>query len=329
MKTKDYQFKSCFSPYIEALIHQKRLEGFLYNTEEYQLKHFDAFCINQNYLQPVITRELITAWGDSRNNVDKTYISHRISAVRQLALYMASQGMEAYIPTRFFKKSHHVAHVLPDDEILEFFGAVDSYRPKLNAKVFMRLSMEYRVLFRLIYCCGLRISEARKLNNKDVDLSDGSIRISQAKGRKDRLIYLAPDLLDLCIEYKKLMSSVYRITSDWFFPARNPDLILSVCTIDTKFRQFWAKTSFAEKCDRSPTVHSLRHSFVVKRMNLWMENGIAFNSMMPYLSRFLGHCSPDDTFYYYHQIDAALKIVREKDTFSTRIIPEVCTYVEE
>jgi len=328
MVIKNYQCQSCLAPYIEALILQKRLEGFVYDTEEYQLKHFDAFCIEQKLSQPVITRDIIMAWSSILDNDGKTYRSRRVSTVRQLALYMQSQGMDAYVPNHFYMKSHYISHVLPDEEILEFFKTLDNYHPKVNSVVFMRLSMEYRVLFRVIYCCGLRISEARKLKNTEVNFSDGSIHITQAKGRKDRIVYLAPDLLKLCIEYKNLMDSIYHSTSIWFFPARDPDCKLSVCTIDLKFRQFWTKTPYSAKCDRSPTVHSLRHSFVVKRMNLWMENGVALNSMMPYLSKYLGHSSPDGTFYYYHQIDAALKIIRNKDALSSKIIPEVSVYEE-
>ena len=325
---KNYQYQSCLAPYIEALLTKKRMEGFLYDTEEYHLKRFDAFCVEQNHSRPEITRELIMAWRNIRDTEGKVYCSRRVSATRQLALYLQSQGMEAYIPTHFYQKSHYVAHVLPDEEIIEFFRVLDNYHPQVNGAVFKRLSMEYRVLFRIIYCCGLRISEARKLRNADVNLRDGSICIMQSKGRKDRIVYLAQDLLKLCVEYSNLLDSEYHTTSDLFFPARNPDRELSVNSIDLKFRQFWAKTSFAASCDRSPTVHCLRHSYVVKRMNLWMEQGIALNSMMPYLSKYLGHRSTDDTFYYYHQTDDAFRIVRSKDTLSSAIIPEVCTYEE-
>ncbi|MFD1401640.1 hypothetical protein ACFQ5H_06945 [Robinsoniella peoriensis] len=119
------------------------------------------------------------------------------------------------------------------------------------------------------------------------------------------------------------MNSVYHVTSAWFFPARNLECMLSVGTIDMKFRQFWASTPFTADLDRAPTVHSLRHSFVVKRMNLWMKSGISLDVMMPYLSRYLGHCSPDDTFYYYNQIQEVFRIIRDKDISSSRLIPEV------
>ena len=328
MTIKYYQYQSCLAPFIEALINQKRLEGFIYDTEEYHFKHIDAFCVAQKLLKPELTREFVMAWSEIRDTEGKAYRSRRITVLRQLALYMQSQGIEAYIPTKFCHKNHNVAHVLTDEEILEFFKIADNYRPKKKSIVFMRLSMVYRILFRIIYCCGLRISEARKLKISDVDFNNGTLRISQSKGRKDRIVYLAPDVLELCIEYRNLMDTVYYATSEWFFPARNPNSVLSVGTIDLKFRQFWAKTSYAAVCGRAPTVHSLRYSYVVKRMNLWMEKSVALSSMMPYLSKYLGHSSPSDTFYYYHQVSAAFKIIRDRDTLSAKVIPEVIIYEE-
>jgi integrase len=94
-------------------------------------------------------------------------------------------------------------------------------------------------------------------------------------------------------------------------------------SVDKKFNEFWACTPFALNCDKKPTVHSLRHTFVVKRMNLWMEHGLNLNVMMPYLSKYLGHKGRDETFYYYHQTESAFRIIRQKDNTSRTVIPEV------
>ncbi|MFD1401639.1 tyrosine-type recombinase/integrase [Robinsoniella peoriensis] len=64
-----------------------------------------------------------------------------------------------------------------------FSKKTDRYHPKLNAAVFKRLGEEYRILFRAIYCCGLRVSEVRKLKHDDVDLEKGAIRIRQKVGK--------------------------------------------------------------------------------------------------------------------------------------------------
>jgi len=124
-------------------------------------------------------------------------------------------------------------------------------------------------------------------------------------------------------EYDSKLSVVFRCQSVWFFPARNPGKQLSNVTIDKRFRDSWVNTPFAKNCDRNPTVHCLRHSFVVKRMNLWMEEGVSLKEMMPFLSKFLGHTSPEETLYYYHQVDSAFRIIRSLDKTSAKVIPEV------
>ncbi len=143
--------------------------------------------------------------------------SRWISVLRQLGLYLASLGIEAYIPCRFYKKAKKVVHVLSDDEIKDLFRIIDEYRPAIQVSFFYRLSMEYRVIFRLIYCCGLRISEARTLKQVDVDLKNGRVRILQAKGHKDRYVYLADDLAEVLQEYMAVMKTVYGCQSDCFF----------------------------------------------------------------------------------------------------------------
>ena len=57
-----------------------------------------------------------------------------------------------------------------------------------------------------------------------------------------------------------------------------------------------------------------------------MHQGIDTNTMLPYLSRYLGHKSPDETYYYYHLVEKAFDTIREKDSVSGKVIPEVIPY---
>jgi hypothetical protein len=54
-----------------------------------------------------------------------------------------------------------------------------------------------------------------------------------------------------------------------------------------------------------------------------MEKDLQLQVMMPYLSSYLGHKGPIETYYYYHQVEDVFKTVRRKDSMSTRVIPEV------
>ena len=323
MRTAGYQFQSCFAPYIDKFLQEKRDVGFLYESAEWKLKHFDAFCVKESVTEPVMSRELVKKWGTLRESEALSTCSERTSVLRQFALFLTSLGMEAYIPTRFYKAEKKIVHILSDAEAAALFQSIDSYAPAINIPDFLRLSTEYKVVFRLIYCCGLRISEARKLRWSDVDLEQRSIRIFQSKGHKDRLVYLAEDLTELIHLYRETMKEHYRCSSEWVFPARDPEKCLTNGTLDTRFRKSWGETVYAKNCDRNPTVHCLRYGFVVKRMNLWMEEGIPLKEMLPFLSRYLGHASPNETFYYYYQVDSAFRIIRDRDKTGIRVIPEV------
>ena len=326
MKISGYQFQSCFAPYIEKFIQEKRAAGFIYESEEWKLKHFDAFCIKESVAEPCLSRDLVKKWGTIREGEALITCSARTSVIRQFALFLLPLGIEAYIPSNFYKAEKNVVHILSDSEIKAFFEAVDGYSPAVGIEGFYRLAAEYKVIFRLIYCCGLRISEARKLRWMDLDLKQGTLRILQSKGHKDRLIYMPEDLTELLRTYEKALHDNYRCISDWVFPAREPETCLSNCTLDKMFQEFWVMTPYAEYCDKSPTVHCLRHTFVVKRMNLWMKEGIPLKEMLPFLSRYLGHQSPDETFYYYHQVAEAFRIIRDKDKTGKLVIPEVNAY---
>ena len=55
------------------------------------------------------------------------------------------------------------------------------------------------MIFRLIYVCGLRNSEATNIKMNDIDLDEGKIRIIHSKGDKDRIVYMDKSLVNLCV----------------------------------------------------------------------------------------------------------------------------------
>ena len=320
---QEYSYESVFSTYIEGLILQKKSCGFIYGHQSYVFKKFDEFCIDNGYTEALITREIAMSWAIQRKTESINFRNQRVSFLRQLSLYMNSVGINSYIPHLNPSATVAAPHIPDSGELSQLFEVIDNYLPKLDR--WHILSMEYQVLFRLYYCCGLRLSEGCCLKNRDVDLDKGILTIQESKGKKDRLVYVADDLLVLCKTYDDKISKQLpgRL---WFFPGRKENKPFSKNAIDKKFRQFWDMTECSKNCDKPPTVHALRHAFVVDRMNQWMLEGISLDAMMPYLSRYLGHSEINDTMYYYHQVNSAFQIVRQKDLLSGQIIPEVIKY---
>src|SRR5260370_4455257 len=113
-----------------------------------------------------------------------------------------------------------------------------------------------RVLFRVIYACGLRASEARLMRCGDVDRAAGVLRI-RGKGGKDRLVPVSAALRRRLAEYHALVAG--RTGGDWFFPGSNGQP-LTLMNIYKNFRRFlWqARISHGGK-GHGPRVHDLRH----------------------------------------------------------------------
>lgn len=316
-------YSSALGKYITGLVEEKQACGYIYEFEAYILEDFDRFCVERHHQCATITRDLVMQWAIQRPTEGKNYRNQRVSFVRQLALYMRSLGMDAYVPGHFASSTTALPHILSRAELQSLFAAIDENMPP--QPMYYRLVPTYQVLFRLYYCCGLRLSEGCTLPRSCVDIDSGTITVLQSKGSKDRLVLLAPDVCAMCRKYDALMEELVP-QREWFFPGRNPDQPLRRTSVDKKFAELWNRTQFAGKVDRKPTVGSLRHTFVVNKMNEWMDADIDTGVMMPYLSRYLGHSSIAETQYYFHTIEQAFPSVRRHDVASQAIIPEVVPY---
>jgi len=319
----NYTYHSVLAPYIRGLLDEKRSLGYAYDDEARFLRRFDQYWIVNNRDDPKITMDSLEGWCRQSSSEGKRSQSHRIAVVRQLTLYMVGLGITCYIPRDRIRYPKSMVHVLTRQEITEVFGYIDGYRPEKPYSATVRIANEYRFLYRLILTTGLRNAEAASMRVSDIDWKTGTAVIYNSKGRKDRIIYLSEDMAEMGKSYMSYLRSALGYEPYWLFPGLNPDAHISSGTVTTRFSGFWMQTSFADTCEKNPTVHSLRHTFVVLRINGWMTQGLDLNVLMPYLSKFLGHKSPDETFYYYHQVLEAFRIIREKDTIAKSVIPEV------
>ena len=323
---KNYVRTSIVSEYIDGLIEEKRALGFSYQFEEYLLNVFDNYCNENGLKDPCFSRQFLGKWLNAWDDESPSYHCQRISFVRQLSLYMNSLGIHSYIPVERVKKGITIPHFLSCDELQSFFSALDENPPITKNLYAWRMWNTYRVIFRLIYSCGLRNSEACSLHSEDVDLRQGSLTIYHSKGDKDRVVCVSRDMNELLISYKQYILNNLGYTPVWFFPSRFPQKHVHKTTLDHHFNRAWALTPYADACGKKPTVHCLRHSFVVDRMNAWINEGLSYDLMLPYLSKYLEHSCIEESLYYYHLNEEANIFIRKRDRTAGRVIPEVEKY---
>lgn len=316
-----YEYLSNFKEYIIDLIKQKNASGFPYHDSQRSLKLFDMFCTQYYPHETQLTREIVMRWAERGTQEHLKTLSNRLSPIRQLAKYMNRIGFESYIIPAGLpgKIKRYVPHIFTKQELKSFFTVADNCKYRLVSPV---RHLVIPVIFRLLYCCGLRSSEACGLEVKDIDWENGKIIIRKSKGNKDRIVMLAHDVLKLCSNYHKIVSLTFpkRI---YFFP-NNYGNRYSEGFLDIAFHEIWNKTDIRCISGNTPRVHDFRHGFSVRRLNLWTEEGKDLQAYLPYLSMYLGHAGLRETDYYLHLVPEFFPtMVSIAENRFSYLIPEV------
>lgn len=299
---------SNFAPYLTEMMAVKRNSGFSLAYMDSHILSFDTYCRKNFPDKNQLDRELVEGWVFDTITQSRRELNKRMRTMRHLANHLNALGLTAYLcPTHIKIPKSPSPHIFTDEQLVEFFHVCDSYEPL----VFPR----YRhillpTMFRVIYCCGLRNSEACNLKVSDVNLDSGAMKIIGSKGHKDRIVYLSPDLLNLCVKYNAAME-VLLPSRQYFFPSQHRKHFVntSICKL---FDEILSKTSFHGKTSKKPTCHGLRHTFAVNSMRQCLSNGDNFDSYIHYLSKYMGHKNPQETMYYLHMAVNIIPELRKK-----------------
>ena len=282
---------------ITALVEQQRAVGYKYVAEARVLARFEAFCRGEFPGLQAPDQVSVEAWLSAarRRNVTPATLQTLAAPVRQLARWLHRRGVPAYVLPKgaLPRPARYVPHIYTDQELAALFAQTDRCR-YCSQVPFRHLVMP--VLFRTIYACGLRASEARLLRVGDVDLDAGVLQIRDAKGGKDRQVPVHAALRVRLADYHTQVAG--RPGGDLFFPgtAGKP---LTLGNIDKNFRRFlWqARISHGGRV-HGVRVHDLRHTFVVNNLRSWFTHGEDVGALLPVLQTYLGHSSIADTAYY-------------------------------
>ena len=319
----DHTFTSGIGAHIQSFIEQKQAIGYPYRSSTRILRRFDTMVASIYPGEDTITKEICDAWLRLKADEHPNGLLRRVTPVRQLAKYMNGCGQAAYvlpghIPDRQIK---YEAHVYTEGELRAFFESVDACQssPFSPTRCYV-----IPVLFRLIYCCGLRNSEARLLKSEDIDLDTGKVMIRESKGWKARVVYMADDLLDVCREFNSLMEELLPGRAVFF--ANKDDRPFGRSTIDRWFHGFWDNLPEAALSLGNPgRVHDFRHAYAIDRLNRWVAENQDINALYPYLSEYMGHSSYADTDYYLRLCESFYpEMERLLWASNQAILPEVC-----
>jgi len=290
------QYTGPFKEDLQSHIELKQAIGYKYEAEAKHLQRFDQFVFQKYPQATCLNRDIVMDWCSRKPYETRANQSTRVSILRQFAKYQDSLGKSAYIlPKGYYPKNpQYMPYIYSSEELVRFFAQTDRccYSPESP-----RRHLFMPVFFRMIYQCGLRVSEARVLSVGDVDLDCGVLSIHHSKKDKSRLVPMAESLLKRCRNYS---AQVHFLSSpsDCYFPAIGGEP-MTIQNVYSNFRRFlWQARISHQGRGFGPRIMDFRHTYAVHCLKKWSEQGQNLAVYLPILQTYMGHDSFQDTAYY-------------------------------
>jgi integrase/recombinase XerD len=201
-----------------------------------------------------------------------------ISLIKSALLFFYNEilGNKFDIKTPKIKKT--VPVVLSKDEINRLFDCICNRQHKLILKIY--------------YSSGLRLSEAIKLKKKDFDFTDNIVWIRDGKGGKDRMSIISDSLSKELLDFTQ-----YKKDSDFVFVNKRGEP-LSPRAIQNIIEKAKVKANISKDVH----IHTLRHSFATHLL----EAGVDIRK----IQELLGHSDLSTTQIYTKVTSEELKKIK-------------------
>jgi integrase/recombinase XerD len=289
----------------------RRSLGFRLRLPASALRNFIAFLQDEG--ASYITTELALRWATQPAKAQPSTWAWRLSMVRRFAIWHSATEPRTEIPPagllphRYRRKP---PHIYSDEEIERLLRRTQQLpSPKgLHA-------CTYSTLFGLLVVTGMRVSEALRLEQPDVDLDLGILFIRQTKFGKSRHVPVHPSTVEALKQYAEIR--------DRIFPALPiPAFFLS--ERGRRIREWTARYTFAKLSQqvglrplakghgRGPRLHDLRHRFAARTLTHWYRAGLDVERELPKLATYLGHAQVNDTYWYLEAVPELLQLATDR-----------------
>ncbi len=311
-----------FKNHIKNHVELKQAVGYKYEVDARHLKRFDRFTLEKYPNATVLTKEIVLDWCCRKTYEANANQCSRASIIRQFGNYLDSIGVETYIIPKGYYPSgkQYISHIYSTDELKRFFAETDKCQYCYECR-YRHLIMP--VFFRMIYMCGLRVSEARLLKVGDVDIKNGILTIHHSKKDNSRLVPMSDYLTERCRHYSERVHP-FPIQEDFYFPALKGKP-MTIGNVYKNFRRFlWrARISHGGR-GYGPRVHDFRHTYAVHCLKKWAEQEMDLSVYLPVLKTYMGHDSFTETAYYLRMTaDVFPNITLKLDALYPEIFPEL------
>ena len=279
--------KTMLSKVRTYLAHRRAL-GFQLRNEGLRLLEFARYADARGRRGPLTTR-LALKWACLPHSADRLYWARRLEIVRTFAKHLLLAEPQTQIPPRHLLGPAHrrrSPHLYSLAQLQLLLCRAVQLKGRLRPHT-------WETLIGLLACAGLRISEAMRLKPNDVDWKESLLIIRESKFGKTRLVPLHPTALRPLRDYARRRQELFPL-AEYFFVSEGGTRLAHSAVGET-FNQLRKGIPYSR---RPPRLHDLRHTMASRVLQRWQSSPKGAANRILILSRFLGHSSVEDTYWY-------------------------------
>ena len=255
-----------------------------------------------------LTTELAVAWA-IRSNGTESWKAARLSVIRGFAGYMRTIDPATEIPPTgilIARKHYAIPYLYSQQEIGRLLAEATALRPPLRAAT-------YHTLLGLLAVSGMRIGEALRLDRDDVDLGAGVLTIRLTKFNKSRQLPMHPSTTAALARYDRQRDELCPQPNAPSFFVSTRSNRLDKSGAQSVFRVLRRRAGIERpRGSPQPRLHDIRHAFAVQTLLDWHRSGVDVQARMLWLSTYLGHVEPSDTYRYLTAAPELLALADER-----------------
>lgn len=288
--------------HVDDYLQIRRALGYKLEREGRLLPDFVAFLDRQGASH--VTADLALHWAMLPANASPQWWVSRLSMVRRFAQHLSAFDGQTEVPSRDLipqiKRRKLVPYVYTDGEVLTLMAATNSLSG-LKAHT-------YTTLIGLLASTGMRVGETLALDCSDVDWRHGILVVRHSKFDKSREVPLHPTSVQALRAYSQARDRSFPQVSSPAFLLSLAGTRLNYKNVHYCFLRLLRQAGMADQQPRRPRLHDLRHTFAIRTLSRWYQDGVDVEARLPALSTYLGHVCPSQTYWYLTATPDLLKI---------------------
>lgn len=321
---------SPLAEYFDEFVRMKRSIGYKYDNDKlYWLRAIDKICSEYSDDKICLSKSVAEEWAKRRPMESVRNQQKRIRFSNEIAEFLLYRNINAHIipvtKSKFNSAASFVPYIFTHEQIAVFLQAADKHPPHRCHPISNRM---YSFLFRLLYCCGLRLSEALNLKYNDINLKDSILTVRDGKFGKDRLVPMAASLCELCDEYLPV-AKAHSPSNPYIFATgfSEADSITARSVYEYYRKILWEAGIPHGGRGKGPRVHDFRHTFAVHSLQKWVADDVDIYAALPILATYLGHDDIKITEKYLRlTAEVYPEMLRMTNAYCGAVIPEVKFY---